>query len=158
MTMNGRMKQKKKKMEKTVKIEGLDNRRYHIKTSTFRNSFNVIISIQTRKEFVWNNLYSECYITTDDSLLDTINKYEEGELFIITDGIKIHKYHQLTFENYNVVNMFQNIEESYSKYKKSDDEKQIFIKDKIAPNIVKIEQELNSIGTIGYEEGEEGDV
>jgi hypothetical protein len=143
MTMNGQMKPKKK-MEQKVSIEGLENRRYSINTSKSRNSYNITISIQIRKELMWKGIFSECFIITDKSVIDVIKDYTRQDLEIMLNTTNINKFNVVEFDEFEIVDMLQDIETHFNEAE--------MLKNKIMPKIKKIEEQIKGINSVGYEE------
>jgi len=131
-------------MEHKINIEGLDNRRYSVITNKTRNSYNVTISIQIRKELMWKNIYSECYIIADISIIDRLKEYTQEDLAKMLDTTKINKFNVIEFDEFEIVDMFQKIETSFNENE--------MVKNKIMPKIEKIEEGIKGISSIGYEE------
>jgi hypothetical protein len=143
MTMNGQMKTKKK-MEKKISIIGLENRRYSINTDKSRNSYNVTISIQIRKELMWKSIYSECFIVTDESIIDSIKDLTHNDLAVLSNNSNINRFHVVDFDEFKIVDMFQDIETHFNENE--------MLKNKLMPKIKGIEDEIKGIESVGYEE------
>ena len=143
MTTNGQMKPKKK-MEHKISIEGLENRRYSIITTKSKNSYNVTISIQIRKELMWKNIYNECYLITDESIIGKLKELTHDNLALMLDTTNINKFIVIEFDEFEIVDMFQDIETHYNENET--------LKNKILPKIKKIEEGIKGIGSVGYEE------
>jgi hypothetical protein len=133
-----------KKMEKKIKIEGLDNRRYSINTIKSKNSYNIVISIQIRTDLIWKDIYTECFIITDESLYEKVVSQTHDDFRLITNNTHISEFYVKIFDDFEIADIFENIEENFQKKE--------LLNNKIAPLINDIETQIKEIDEIAYSE------